>query len=57
MQIIATDFGGATYSVTKLYNGHVRLENIAGAPEFADGVKVKWAEDGVAVLNYSVAIT
>ena len=57
MQIIATDSGGATYSVTKLYNGHVRLENIGGSPEFADGVKVKWAEDGVAVVNYSVSIT
>lgn len=57
MQIIATDSGGATYSVTKLYNGHVRLENIGGSPEFADDVKVKWAEDGVAVLDYSVKIT
>lgn len=57
MQIIATDFGGATYSVIKLYNGHVRLENIGGSPEFADGIKVKWAEDGVAVVNYSVSIT
>jgi len=57
MQIIATDSGGATYSVIKLYNGHVRLENIGGSPEFADGVKVKWAQDGVAVLDDSVKIT
>lgn len=57
MQIIATDSGGATYSVTKLYNGHVRLENIGGSPEFADGVKVKWAHDGTPVLNESVSIT
>ena len=57
MQIIATDSGGATYSVTKLYNGHVRLENIGGSPEFADGVKVKWAKDGTPVLNESVSIT
>ena len=57
MQIIATDFGGATYSVTKLYNNTVVLENIGGSPEFADGTRVKWAKDGVAVVNDAVAIT
>lgn len=57
MQIIATDSGGATYSVTQLYNNHVILENIGGSPEFADGVKVKWAHNGVAVVNDSVQIT
>ncbi len=57
MQILAYDSGDGVYSVTKLYNGHVRLENISGTPEFADDVKVKWAEDGVAVLDYSVSIS
>ncbi len=57
MQIIASDSGDGLYSVTKLYNGHVRLQNISGTPEFADDVKVKWAEDGIAVVNVSVSIT
>jgi len=57
MQILAYDSGDGIYSVTKLYNGHVRLQNISGTPEFADDVKVKWAEDGVAVLDYSVSIS
>ena len=58
MQINATDSGGATYSVTKLYNGHVRMQNNGdGGEEFADDVKVKWARDGVAVVNESVKIT
>ena len=57
MQIIASDSGDGLYSVTKLYNGHVRLQTFSGTPEFADDVKVKWAEDGVAVLDVSVSIS
>lgn len=57
MQIIATNSQAGTYNVIKLYNGHVRLEHIAGTQEFTNGTKVKWAQDGVAVLNESVKIT
>lgn len=57
MQIIANDSGDGVYSVIKLYNNTVVLENISGTPEFADGVRVKWAKDGVAVLDDSVSIT
>lgn len=57
MQIIANDSGDGVYSVTKLYNNTVMLENISGTPEFSDGVRVKWARDGVAVVNDSVSIT
>lgn len=42
MAILATDQGGATYWVSKLYNRTCRLVNVSGTPEFADGVKVKW---------------
>lgn len=57
MQIIASDTGDGLYSVTKLYNGHVRLQNISGTPQFSENVKVKWAEDGVAVQDVSVSIS
>lgn len=43
MAILATDQGGATYWVSKLYNRTCRLVNVSGTPEFADGVKVKWS--------------
>ena len=56
MAIVATDSGGVTYYVVKLTNNLVTLETFgAGSPEFADGVKVKWAD--TAVLNDSVKIT
>ena len=57
MQIIANDSGDGVYSVVKLYNNTVILEDISGTPEFAEGVRVEWAKDGVAVLNVSVSIT
>lgn len=42
MAIVATDTGGATYWVTKLYNRTCRLVNKTGTPLFADGAQVKW---------------
>lgn len=55
MTIIATDSGGATYHVTKLYNRTCRLVNISGSPEFSNGVKVRWTL-GSAEANAVVTI-
>lgn len=55
MTIIATDSGGATYHVSKLYNRTCRLVNINGTPEFADNVKVRWTL-GSAVASTVVTI-
>jgi len=56
MAIVATDSDSGTYWVTKLYNNTVRLEPDSGV-QFTAGSKVAWAQDGVAVLDYSVNIT
>lgn len=56
MAIIATDSAGGTYWVTKLYNNTVRLTPNTGS-QFTAADKVKWARDGVAVVDYSVSIT
>ena len=58
MAIIATDSASGTYYVTKLYNNTVRVDATNGTgAQFALGDKVKWAKDGVAVLDVSVSIT
>lgn len=58
MAIVATDSAGGTYYVMKLYNNTVYIVKGAGTgTQFADGERVKWARDGVAVLNESVKIT
>ena len=59
MEIIATDSLGNTYWVTKLFNNTAVLKQKvdlgSNGYEFADGVRVKWAD--TAVLNDSVKIT
>lgn len=55
MTIIATDSGGATYHVTKLYNRTCRLVNIGGTPEFSNNVKVRWTL-GSAEATVSVSL-
>lgn len=56
MAIVATDSAAGTYWVTKLYNNTCVIYQNTGT-QFADGSRVKWAKDGVAVLNESVSIT
>ena len=58
MAITATDSAGGTYFVTKLYNNTVRLDPANGTGvQFTVNDKVVWAQDGVAVIDYSVSIS